>query len=158
MPTPSLASRACPMLAPLILRNTACATHPSIPIDKCQEACGKSYLPASLPNLLPCFLVIANDGLHTPVKRSSHSSSSWLSNSTSSSCNLDLSRLTGGASMVVFPLPSSIPSSFSHLVTEQIFFVSSMYFPTLYLCASSSAATYFHPSMVPQNLQLMSLT
>lgn len=46
----------------------------------------------------------------------------------------------------------------SQLAEEHIIFVSRMYFPTLYRCDSSSAPSYFQPSMELQKAHRTSLT
>jgi hypothetical protein len=95
---------------------------------------------------------VASPGLQMPANKSSHSSSSWLSNSASvvtdsipsdwcSDC-MDGSRLGGD-------------SQHEEVV---IFLVSRINLPTLYRCDSSSAATYFQPKTLSQNAQLTSLT
>ena len=102
-------------------------------------------------NDFSCLLFVAKIGLHTPAKRSSHSSSSWLSKSILSSqlaSSLLCRRLVGGGCR----------SLFSQLEEEHIIFVSRMYFPTLYLCDSSSAPSYFQPRIELQKAHRTSLT
>jgi hypothetical protein len=96
-------------------------------------------------------LLAAVCGVQIPMNRSSHSSSSWLSNSISSNVP-DLL-------FVATPPASSIASAWpSQPLLRHVFLVSSMNLPTLYCWDSSSAATYFHPSTLPHCAQLMSLT
>ena len=107
---------------------------------------------SALPILFALLLFIAKLGLQTPAKRSSHSSSSSLSNSTPI-CGRLPSLASGDREFEMSP-----PSSFSQLEDERVLLVSSMNLPTLYLCVSSSAASYFQPMTSPQKAQLTSLT
>jgi hypothetical protein len=87
-----------------------------------------------------------------PANKSSHSSSSWLSNSASVEADstpsnwcpdrMDGSRIGGD----------------SQQDEVVIFLVSRINLPTLYRCDSSSAATYFQPKTLSHNVQLTSLT
>jgi hypothetical protein len=119
--------------------------YPTIPPIPYQENVSSLLAPPPLPKLplrlplptrplatylsLRSLLFIAVLGLHTPANRSSHSSSSWLSN-----CSSIGSRLL-------------ISSSFSQLTPTRMRFVSRMNLPTLYFCDSCAASTYFHPRL-----------
>jgi hypothetical protein len=86
-------------------------------------------LPLATSLSLRSLLFIAVLGLHTPANKSSHSSSSWLSNCSSIGPRLLISSL------------------FSQLTPTRMRFVSRMNLPTLYFCDSCAASTYFHPSL-----------
>lgn len=51
------------------------------PLNAAAPAARPLSLPLAPPKVLACRLLSAKAGLHIPAKRSSHSSSSWLSNS-----------------------------------------------------------------------------
>lgn len=118
----------------------------------------------SSPHSLLRLLFLARLGDHIPMNRSSHSSSSWESNSTGSSCaaskpistplSLRFSEPEGPPDLLVTSCVTPVSQSMNCITL----FVSKMNMPTLYLCDSSAALTYCQPSTEPQTAQLMSDT